>query len=87
MAGQERQLEGDSNQRRQAARDAKKAGKKPSEVRATLGASKQRKKASNQASHSERAAQRAEGKRDSGAKGKPKPGSRARDPKRTDRWG
>jgi hypothetical protein len=87
MARQERQVEGDNKQRRRLAREARAHGKRPSEVGATLGASKQRKHASNKASHTERLEQRAEGKRGAGTSGKPRPGNRARDPKRTDRWG
>jgi len=80
-------MEGDADQRRKAAREARAQGKKPSEMGATLGASKQRKKAKGDASHSERLEQRAEGKRDAGTSGKPRPGNRDKDPKRTDRWG
>src|SRR5829696_8787792 len=87
MARQQREIEGDNDQRRKAAREARAAGKRPSEASATLGASKQRKKASNQASHTERSEQRTEGKRGPGTSGKPRPGNRAKDPKRTDRWG
>ena len=86
MARQERQIEGDANQRRKAAREARAEGKRPSAVRATLGASKQRKEARNDAPHSERLAQRSEGKRTPGTSGKPRPGNRDKDPKRTDRW-
>jgi hypothetical protein len=87
MARQERQLEGDANQRRKAAREAREQGKKPSEMSATLGASKQRKEAKKSDSHSERLGQRSEGKRNAGTSGKPRPGNRDVDPKRTDRWG
>lgn len=87
MARQQRKMEGDENQRRQAARDARSAGKAPSEMRATLGASKQRKEAKADASHSERSEQRTEGKRGAGTSGKPRPGNRDKDPKRTNRWG
>jgi hypothetical protein len=54
MAGQQRNMEGDSEQRRRAAREARSQGKRPSEVGATLGASKQRKETKRQASHQER---------------------------------
>jgi hypothetical protein len=86
MARQQRQMEGDANQRRAAARKAKEQGKRPSEVSATLGASKQRKDAKGGASHSERSEQRAEGKRGANTSGKLRPGNRAADPKRTSRW-
>jgi len=87
MGRQQRKMEGDETQRRQAARDARAEGKRPSEVGATLGASKQRKEAKNNASHTERLQQSAEGKRGPGTSGKPRPGNRDKDPKRTDRWG
>ena len=86
MAGQERNIEGDSEQRRRAAREARQTGKRPSEVGATLGASKQRKEAKGSASHQERSDMKSEGKRGSGTSGKPRPGNRSVDPKRTDRW-
>jgi hypothetical protein len=86
MASQQRNMEGDNQQRRQKARDAREHDKRPSEVGATLGASKQRKEVSRQASHQERIETRREGKRGAGTSGKPKPGSRSRDPKRTDEW-
>jgi hypothetical protein len=87
MAGQQRNMEGDNEQRRRAARDARQKGKRPSEVGATLGASKQRKETERKASHQERAETRGEGKRGAGASGKPRPGNRDVDPKRTNRWG
>jgi hypothetical protein len=86
MAGQERNIEGDNEQRRRAARDARSEGKRPSEARATLGASKQRKDAKRGDSHQERLDARTSGKRGAGASGKPRPGNRDTDPKRTDRW-
>jgi len=86
MAGQERNIEGDNQQRRRAAGEARRAGKRPSEVAATLGASKQRKEAKRTASHQERTDRKTEGKRGPGTSGKPRPGNREIDPKRTDRW-
>jgi hypothetical protein len=83
---QNREIEGDANQRRAAARDARSRGKRPSEEGATLGASKQRKEAKGNASHQERLDLKREGKRDAGTSGKPRPGNRERDPKRTERW-
>src|SRR5687767_12692304 len=47
MPGHTRKMEGDENQRRKAAREARSEGKAPSEVGATLGASKQMKQAKN----------------------------------------
>ena len=89
MAGQQRNMEGDNEQRRAKAREAKKEGKRPSEVGATLGASKQRKEAKAGASHQERIELKAEGKAalPQGSKQKPRPGNREKDPKRTERWG
>jgi len=86
MAGQQRNMEGDNEQRRNAAREAREQGKRPSEVGATLGASKQRKKVSRSASHEERLEARGEGKRGAGTSGKPRPGNRDTDPKRTNDW-
>jgi hypothetical protein len=86
MAGQQRNMEGDSTQRRRAARAARAEGKRPSEVRATLGASKQRKETKRSASHQERVETKREGKAGAGTRGKPRPGNRATDPKRTNRW-
>jgi hypothetical protein len=86
MAGQERNIEGDNEQRRHAAREARRKGVKPSEVRATLGASKQRKETKRSASHQERIDAKHEGKRGPGTSGKPRPGNRDVDPKRTSRW-
>ena len=87
MAGQQRNMEGDNEQRRRAAREARREGKRPSEVGATLGASKQRKETRRKASHQERLDTKSEGKRGAGASGKPRPGNRDVDPKRTNRWG
>ena len=79
-------MEGDNEQRRKAARQARAEGKRPSEVGATLGASKQRKEAKQGASHQEKLEQRTEGKRTPGTSGKPRPGNRDKDPKRTEKW-
>jgi len=86
MAGQERNVEGDNEQRRKAARQARQQGRRPSEVGATLGASKQRKETKAGASHQERVETKREGKRGTGNSGKPRPGNRDTDPKRTNRW-
>ncbi len=79
-------MEGDENQRRKASREAHAQGKLPSALRETLGASKQRKEASATAPHGDKLLTRREGKRGPGTSGKPRPGNRAVDPKRTDRW-
>jgi hypothetical protein len=80
-------MEGDENQRRKAAREARAEGKRPSEVGATTGASKQTKQAKSGASHQERLEAKREGKPGPGTSGKPRPGNRDTDPKRTNRWG
>lgn len=91
MAGrQQRNMEGDANQKRQAARDAKAQGKKPSEMSATTGASKQRKKAPNDATHQEKMDLKHEGKQrgrqeQDTERARPGPNSRDRDPGRDDR--
>jgi hypothetical protein len=87
---QQRNAEGNDEQRRAKARQAREAGKRPSEMSATLGASKQRKEAKSGASHQEKIEQKREGKEARTAKGtsgKPRPGNRDADPKRTNRWG
>jgi len=87
MGRPQREVEGNAEQRRAAARKARSEGKRPSEVSATLGASKQRKEASGSASHTERLEQRSEGKQSQTSRqSKPRPGNRDFDPKRTDRW-
>ena len=86
MARQQRKIEGDDAERRRRARDARAQGKRPSEVGVTLGASKQRKEAAHNASHQERIDQKRRGKRGAGTSGKPRPGNRETDPKRTERW-
>jgi hypothetical protein len=87
MGRNQRDMEGDNEQRRAAAREARAQGKKPSEVGATLGASKQLKSAKGSASHQEKVDLKREGKPSPGTSGKPRPGNRQVDPKRTDRWG
>ena len=86
MAGQPNKGQGDNEQRRAAAREAREAGKSPSEVGATTGAHKQTKQARGNASHQEKMELKNEGKQDPGTSGKPRPGNRDTDPKRTDRW-
>jgi hypothetical protein len=81
-----RNMEGDNEQRRGAAREARRKGLRPSEVGVTLGASKQREEAKRSASHQERIDKKRQGKRSAGTSGKPRPGSREIDPKRTNRW-
>jgi hypothetical protein len=89
MAGQQRRMEGSEEQKQKAAREAREEGKRPSETRATTGASKQRKEAPGNASHQEKMDLKHEGKR-GGAKATKRdeharPGNRERDPGRDDR--
>jgi hypothetical protein len=49
-----KQMEGDNEQRRAAAREARERGESPSEAGATTGASKQRRHLGNEASHEEK---------------------------------
>ena len=81
------QMEGNEEQRRKAAREARAEGKAPSEVGATRGASKQRKEASEGASHQERLEQTHEGKQQPPPGDQARPGNRDEDPKRTNDWG
>jgi hypothetical protein len=49
-----KQMEGDNEQRRAAARDARERGESPSEAGVTTGASKQQRHIGNEASHEEK---------------------------------
>src|SRR5215211_7072845 len=86
MARNQREMEGDNTQRRAAGRQARSEGKRPSEVGATLGSSKQLKSAKAGASHQDRRELKREGKPSPRTDGKPRPGNRDVDPKRTSRW-
>ena len=87
MAGQNREMEGDNEQRRAAAREARERGEQPSAESATQGASKQRKEAPDDASHQEKMELKHEGKQGKQKPGEdPRPGNRETDPKRTDRY-
>ncbi len=55
-------MEGSPEQKRQAARDAKEEGKKPSEMSATTGGSQQQKRSDDSQTHEEQMDQRSEGK-------------------------
>lgn len=57
-----KQMEGDNRERRKMAKEARDAEKKPSEIGATLGASKQRTEADANMSHQERIDLKKEGK-------------------------
>jgi hypothetical protein len=86
MAGQQRNMEGGNEQRRKAAREAREQGKRPSEMGATLGASKQLKSAPKNASHQEKMDLKHEGKANATKRDqRARPGSRDRDPGRDDR--
>lgn len=73
-----KQMEGDNTERRKLAKAARDAGKKPSEVGATLGASKQPNKADADMTHQQRLDLLREGKHNVIANNTPKarPGSR-----------
>ena len=76
-----KQMEGDNDERRRLAKDARDAGKAPSEVGATLGASKQRNEADDDMTHQQRVDLAREGKHEVLANNTPeaRPGSRDRD--------
>jgi hypothetical protein len=57
-------MEGSEEQKQKLAREAKKEGKKPSEVGATTGGSKQQARAAKDDSHQKRLDQKHEGKQD-----------------------
>lgn len=57
-----KQMEGDNRERRKMAKEAREAGKKPSEIGASLGASKQRTEADADMSHQERLDLKRQGK-------------------------
>ncbi|MEU2791441.1 hypothetical protein [Streptomyces sp. NPDC007100] len=59
-----KKVEGDENQRRAAAREARRAGEAPSARQATTGASKQRAHEPEKASHEEKLATQHRGKQD-----------------------
>ncbi len=76
-----KQMEGNEEQKRQAAREAREAGKKPSEVGATTGSSKQRTEADANMTHQEKVDLKREGKHDVISQNTPetRPGSRDAD--------
>ena len=86
MAGQQRNMEGNEEQRRDAAREARAEGELPSERHATTGASKQRAEVPKNASHQEKLEQRLYSKEGGNERGdqneRARPGSRDRDPNR-----
>ncbi len=80
-----KQMEGDNTERRKLAKDARDAGKAPSEVGATLGSSKQATEADADMTHQQRLDLKREGKHEVTAANTPtaRPGSR--DPETADR--
>jgi hypothetical protein len=76
-----KQMEGNTEQRRAAAKKARDEGKTPSEIGASTGASQQRAKADGNASHQEKVDQVREGKQDVIRENTPeaRPGSRDAD--------
>ena len=76
-----KQMEGNEEQKRQAAREAKEAGNSPSAAGATTGSSKQRTEASGEMSHQESLDLKREGKHEVIAQNTPeaRPGSRDAD--------
>lgn len=74
-----KQMEGDNEQRRNQARQARRAGKKPSEIRATLGGSKQRTEAQHGMTHQQRLDLKREGKQDTIEQKTPQASPGARD--------
>jgi hypothetical protein len=76
-----RDMEGDNQQRQRASRDARAQGKRPSELGATLGASKQREQTKRNASHQARVESAGDDKKKARS-GKARPGNREIDPRR-----
>jgi hypothetical protein len=76
-----KQMEGDNRERRKLAKEAREDGQKPSEVGATLGASKQRAEASESDTHQERLDLKRQGKQPTLTENTPeaRPGSRDSD--------
>jgi hypothetical protein len=76
-----KQMEGNNEQRRKAAKEARDEGKSPSEIGATQGASKQRTAASGSKSHQQKVDLQRQGKQDVIRENTPeaRPGSRDAD--------
>ncbi|MGH7475044.1 MAG: hypothetical protein ACRELD_02030 [Longimicrobiales bacterium] len=74
-----RKMEGNEQQRRDKARDAREAGERPSERSATRGASKQRKHLGNKAGHREKLETIREGKQRVIRENRPEPRPGARE--------
>lgn len=80
-----KQMEGNEDQKRAAARRAREEGKSPSEVGATTGASKQRQEAQSGMTHQERIDLQREGKQDQLSENTPEARPGSRDPDTLDR--
>jgi hypothetical protein len=80
-----KQMEGDNRERRRLAKAAREEGKKPSEVGATLGASKQRAEADDDMSHQQRIDMIHEGKHNVISENTPEAKPRSRDGDTADR--
>jgi hypothetical protein len=80
-----KQMEGDNRERRRLAKAAREEGKKPSEVGATLGASKQRAEADDDMSHQQRIDMIREGKHNVISENTPEAKPRSRDGDTADR--
>ena len=74
-----KKMEGNEDQKRQAARDAREEGKRPSEMGATTGASQQHTDAKPGMSHQERMDLKREGKEDIGNGPEPEARPRSRE--------
>lgn len=81
-----KQMEGDNTERRKRAKEARRSGQLPSAAGVSLGASKQREETRDKASHQERIDRAHLGKRDPTTSGKPRPGNRRVDPRRSSGW-
>jgi hypothetical protein len=80
-----KQMEGNEEQKRAAARKAREEGKSPSEVGATTGASKQRQEAQSGMTHQQRIDLQREGKQDQLTENTPEARPGSRDPHSVDR--
>lgn len=80
-----KKMEGNEEQKRQAARDAREAGKQPSAVGATTGASKQQADSNDNMSHQEKLDMKREGKTDMLTENTPEARPGSRDPDTLDR--
>ena len=82
MAGQQRAMEGNNEQRRAKAKKARDEGMSASEAGASLGASKQRETTKRETHHEDRLGRSHEGKQQRDSSDRPRP--RSRRPRRED---